>query len=278
LNDTNVLPIGRFYGDCSSRTVADAVFTLLKHERARAIPDHSHQAPYFGLLESGSYRESSGDLEIVYRPLTFAYHPAGMCHLDEIGPGGARFFMIELGESWLGVLKSLGATHEHLTQLHDSEALWLALRLRREVFGDGDDVARETKVAALLFELVGHAATNRPIDAVEPPWLAPAEMRLRESFAERLDIARCAAEANVHPAHFARVFRRFRGRTIGAYVSHLRLLEACRKLSESGASLSEIAAASGYADQSHLTRSLARELGTPPGRLRRLLQDVQQSA
>jgi AraC family transcriptional regulator len=272
LNETNVLPIGRFYGAGTARQAADAVFTLLVHEQPRAIPQHGHAAPYFGLLESGSYRESDGEHEIVYAPLTLAYHPAGMCHLDEIGQGGARFFMIELGESWAPVVAALDATHQHLTQLDDSEALWLALRLRRTVFSDAFESEAETTIPALLHELVGYAAPKRPLAAQEPGWLAPIELELRERFAERLDIARCAATANVHPAHLARVFRRFRGKTLGAHVAHLRLREACRKLSESDASLSEIAAASGFADQSHLTRALGGEVGEPPGRFRRIFR------
>jgi transcriptional regulator GlxA family with amidase domain len=70
------------------------------------------------------------------------------------------------------------------------------------------------------------------------------------------------------------VFRRFRGRTLGAYVAHLRLREACREISESDAALSAIAAAAGFADQSHLTRALGAELGTPPGRFRRLIREA----
>lgn len=274
MNQTNILPIGRFYGTGAQRTGAGAVFSLVAHERARAIPEHGHEAPYFGLLESGSYRESDGRTEIVYRPLTLAYHPAGMCHCDEIGAGGARFFMIELGAEWLPVLAELGSAHEHLTELDDSDALWLALRLRRTVFDEDFESAVETKIPALLHELAGHAAPSAPLDAVEPDWLPRVEASLRKRFAERLDLASYAAEANVHPAHLARVFRRFRGRTLGAYVTHLRLRAACRDISTSEATLSEIAATAGFADQSHLTRALGAELGTPPGRFRRVIRSA----
>ncbi len=270
-----MFPIGKFLGEGSQRVAADAVFSLVAHERAREIPEHGHEAPYFGLLESGSYRESEGEREIIYRPLTLAYHPAGMCHCDRIGESGARFFMIELGRSWGPLLAALGTPHQHLTELDDSDALWLALRLRRTVFGDSFERDAETKVPALLHELAGHAAPNRPLDAVEPAWLASVEARLRRRFAERLELADYAAQANVHPAHLARVFRRFRGKTLGAYVAHLRLREACREISEGDAALSQIAVAAGFADQSHLTRALGAELGTPPGRFRRLIREAE---
>lgn len=270
LNQTNLLPIGRFYGAGVTRWTSDAACTELVHEKARTVPEHVHEAPYFCLLLGGTYREWSAARDLTYRPMTLTYHPPGLAHADEIGRGGARFFMVELGASWLPQIAALGATHEHLTELHDTDALWTALRLQRTLAG-GDDDDRDTCAGPLLHELVSHAAPAPALGTRAPAWLESAERTLRRRFAEPLDLASVAAENGVHPGHLARAFRRFRRRTVGAFVMHLRLRDACRRLSETDAPLAHIAVQSGFADQSHLTRALSARLGETPGRYRRAL-------
>ena len=64
-------------------------------------------------------------------------------------------------------------------------------------------------------------------------------------------------------AHFARRFHRETGEAPWAFVRRVRDAEAVRRL-EAGESLAEVAYASGYADQAHLTRSLRRRTGRDP--------------
>jgi AraC-like DNA-binding protein len=74
---------------------------------------------------------------------------------------------------------------------------------------------------------------------------------------------------SVDPAHLCRAFRRFRRRTIGDYVTGLRVQFVCRKLAETHEPLSDIAAQSGFTDQSHMTRVFKRITGVTPGSYRR---------
>jgi AraC family transcriptional regulator len=73
----------------------------------------------------------------------------------------------------------------------------------------------------------------------------------------------------VHPTHLARTFRRFHGRSLGDYVTGLRMQRVCRALSETEDPLAAIATDAGFADQSHLTHIFRDVVGTTPARYRR---------
>jgi AraC family transcriptional regulator len=69
------------------------------------------------------------------------------------------------------------------------------------------------------------------------------------------------------PFHFTRVFARSVGMTPYRYVVHLRLQRALELMRERRHGLAEIAAATGFADQSHLSRWVRRVHGVSPTEL-----------
>jgi AraC family transcriptional regulator len=98
------------------------------------------------------------------------------------------------------------------------------------------------------------------------------EERLREESGKPPGLAQLAADAGVHPVHLARVFRRYRGESVGAYARRLKVQRVFEQLAEGERSLAEIAFDAGFTDQSHLTRVVGKVMGRPPGALRRLLR------
>ena len=79
-----------------------------------------------------------------------------------------------------------------------------------------------------------------------------------------LNLKRLAAAAGVTRFQVIRDFKRQVGLTPAAFIRNRRLRRA-RRLIELGASLSEAAAAAGFADQSHLTRTFNAVHGITPG-------------
>jgi AraC family transcriptional regulator len=88
---------------------------------------------------------------------------------------------------------------------------------------------------------------------------------------EPIEVAELASIAGRSPFHFSRVFARGVGMTPHRYVVHLRLQRAIELVREGRSSLAEIAARTGFADQSHLSRWVRRvhgvsltQLAAPP--------------
>jgi AraC family transcriptional regulator len=78
---------------------------------------------------------------------------------------------------------------------------------------------------------------------------------------EPIEVAALARLAGRSPFHFSRVFTRSVGMTPHRYVVHLRLQRAIELVRDGRSSLAEIAARTGFADQSHLSRWARRVHG-----------------
>jgi AraC family transcriptional regulator len=78
-----------------------------------------------------------------------------------------------------------------------------------------------------------------------------------------------AAEMGVHPVHLCRTFSRHFDCTLGTYIRRLRVLRGWQLLTIGDTTLAEVAAQSGFADQSHFTRAFREHFGITPGRYRR---------
>jgi AraC family transcriptional regulator len=80
---------------------------------------------------------------------------------------------------------------------------------------------------------------------------------------EPIEVATLANMAGRSPFHFSRVFTRSVGVTPHRYIVHLRLQRATELLREGRSGLAEVAACTGFADQSHLSRWVRRVHGVP---------------
>jgi AraC-like DNA-binding protein len=90
---------------------------------------------------------------------------------------------------------------------------------------------------------------------------------LADGCEEAIDSARLEAETGLDRYALARQFRRRYGTSPYHYLV-MRRLERARLLIRRGEGLAEAAAASGFADQSHMTRHFRRAYGLSPGRWR----------
>jgi AraC family transcriptional regulator len=78
---------------------------------------------------------------------------------------------------------------------------------------------------------------------------------------EPIEVSTLAKMAGRSPFHFTRVFTRSVGISPHRYVVHLRLQRAIELVRDGRSGLAEIAARTGFADQSHLSRWVRRVHG-----------------
>jgi AraC family transcriptional regulator len=84
---------------------------------------------------------------------------------------------------------------------------------------------------------------------------------------EQIDVGALAKIASRSTFHFTRVFAQSVGMTPYRYVVHLRLQRAFELMRDGRHGLADIAAATGFADQSHLSRWIRRVHGVSPKQL-----------
>jgi AraC family transcriptional regulator len=263
------LRAGSFFGAIQGkREQCGAIFTDLRHTAPRKLPMHSHELAFFALLLDGLYAERYARRQSQYGPFTLLFRPAGIPHQDEIGPRGVRLYEIEIRPTWQKCLADgCAALDTPRDDIGGGPLLWLSMKLFREVQVSSavDDLA----VESLLAEILSCAARAfRQESRHVPGWLSRIQDKLRTEHCRRLTLDELAREAGVHPVHLSRTFRRCVGEGIGDHIHRLRVRTACERLLDPYASLAEVSFATGFADQSHFTRSFRGITGMTPGSFR----------
>jgi AraC family transcriptional regulator len=86
-----------------------------------------------------------------------------------------------------------------------------------------------------------------------------------------LGVDELAALADIPVLSFGRVFKATFGQSPHRYVTTRRLARACELLRDPDTALVDVAAATGFCDQSHMTRAFKTHLGVTPGAWRATL-------
>lgn len=219
-----------------------------RHRAGDTLATHRHGQAYAALVVDGSYWESSLEGPVLCVPGTLLLHPHFHAHGNRFGRHGARVINLPLPDQWVPKQRSIWQVD--------------CLKDAVEVFASGPDG---------LSDLLAHA---RPA-ALEPTerfgWQSDFMRQLQES---DLPIARIARQAGVSDAYASRSLRHSHGLSPQLLRRELRLRRALSLLAEDRP-LADIAAACGFADQSHLSRVVRACTGLPPARLRRQVKSVQ---
>ncbi|KWH59877.1 AraC family transcriptional regulator [Burkholderia anthina] len=131
-----------------------------------------------------------------------------------------------------------------------------------------DPLAAETAMLDALSTLIARHADARPRPAplaADEPRVDAMRERLAADLTGTVTLDDVAQAAGLSPFHAARLFTRTTGMPPHAWRNQLRLQRALAPL-RAGVPVADVAAASGFVDQSHFTRHFKRMFGVPPGR------------
>ncbi len=240
------------------------------HRAGRVLPPHAHQHANVLMVVRGGLLQTIGrDAHSIGAGGVVAKGP-GVVHSDHFGGRPTELFGVEVFPERLESLATKGDPFRRPLVVHESGVTALVRALLDE-FATPDQ-ASQLALEALALELVSalrtrqsHLSGDRP-----PTWLRAVRDRLDEQVAERHDLTTLADAAGVHPAHLARAFKRWLGRTPGGYLRERRLEEAARLLATTDREIVDIALDLGFYDQAHFTRVFRRPHGLTPARFRRV--------
>ncbi|NDZ82847.1 AraC family transcriptional regulator [Streptomyces sp. SID10853] len=144
-------------------------------------------------------------------------------------------------------------------------------RLHTALASRGDELAAESGLALISERLRGHLRPGTTVRRPAEDGRTVAH-RLRALLDERLvqgvTLQQAAAEVHAHPAHLVRAFGAAFGITPHQYLTSRRI-DLARGLLLEGRLPGDVAVATGFYDQSHLTRHFKRVVGVAPGRYAR---------
>jgi len=151
-------------------------------------------------------------------------------------------------------------------------SILVTLKEEAETGGVGSHLLIDSLKTALAIHLLRNYCTTHPQPAHESNSLPHRTLALVKDYIgnhlnQELTLNKLAAIAQISPYHFLRLFKQSVGVTPHQYILQCRLNQAKHLLQFSDLSIIEIAAQTGFCDQSHLTRCFKRIAGITPKQL-----------
>jgi AraC family transcriptional regulator len=234
------------------------------------VVNHRHETEVLVLVLAGSLSDHGKNGERSAEVVTagsLRVLPAGDCRDISIGPDGARCLVIEL-DSPMERRDGIRVARRAVTRNPDITRLAAKLQPSRESSSTAGALLADLDLTELLTRF--GREQNMVRVRRTPEWLNNVRAAIDDALAYP-DIDDLATIAGVHPLHLVRAFREHFGHSIGDRVRRARLSRAHQHVVETTESLSTIAIATGFADQSHMTREFQRAFGASPALMRRSL-------
>jgi AraC family transcriptional regulator len=227
---------------------------------------HSHRNASFIYIVAGDHWATHSRGGDTARAGTVRYLPAGEPH-EVYFPLGSTCLQLELESSIIDLAAEQGRPLKCPGEIHDARAGPLGARLHHEFFTSDDLSQLEVEGVALQLLLAGEPV-GRAQHRDTPPWVLRIGEQLREELATRFALQAIARSVGRHPVQVSRQFHRHFGCTLSEYVRRARVARAQELLLHTDRTISDIAFACGFADQSHFTTAFRRVAGVPPRRYR----------
>jgi AraC family transcriptional regulator len=232
---------------------------IRSYPAGQSRPIHTHDNLSFFLVLAGGMVERYGSHRHEVKNFTLVAQINSVEHSSVVFEEGMRGLFLQPSASWLErhSIATLGLNgYEMVEDARVVEAMGLAVELSS---GAPEQMRLEEKVLELC-------CPNQLGDIREKPtWLKAVQDIIHDEYDKPLSLAKLADFAGVHPVHLARVFRATTRRSVSGYLRAVRVKEALRKSKRMPLGLAAVE--SGFADQSHLCRSVRRELRRTPGEL-----------
>lgn len=123
-------------------------------------------------------------------------------------------------------------------------------------------------LAAIMNACAPHIPPDEPVGEPTPSASAAYDF-LREDPADSITLKELAGMCHLSPFYFLRLFRRQYG--LPPHTAQLQMrINLARRLLAEGEVIANVAAAAGFADQSHFTREFKKSVGTTPQKYRQI--------
>jgi AraC-like DNA-binding protein len=237
------------------------------------FPKHSHDGYSIGVVRSGvnAFWHRGGQQHATAGSLCIV-NPGEVHTGDTVTPQGWSYFNLLVPEALMQVSQAKLELPEQTTYfgqsvVPDAQAAIALEAFAQALLAQDSPLAVEHHWLALCSLLLERHASERstlaPLSSI-PRQVARAREVLDADLMGQRSLSDLAELCHVSPFHLARSFSAHVGLPPHAYQLQRRLEQAKARV-QLGEELASIAAATGFADQAHMSRHFQRQWGAPPG-------------
>jgi AraC-like DNA-binding protein len=259
--------LSRYWWDADLKGLSLLQADFTTHE----YPRHVHEALVVAVTEDGGSKiQSRGSIEQASRATLFVFNPMEP-HAGWMGWNSRwryrAFYLTRAALDELAAALGLEGVPYFTTNLFvDHELIDVFLRLHHEIEDSSDrPSARELYILAFSQLFMRHGSGEERIKRGprDQSILRAVRARMHEAYDEELGLGELGAAVGLTQFQLISLFKGMLGLTPHAYLTHVRLCAACRELRH-GAAIAPTALATGFYDQSALTRAFKRWYGVTP--------------
>jgi len=250
--------------EISGFSISDNVYPEGLH-----LSRHYHKDAYLNYILAGEFSECYANTRATCAAGMLRFLPPEELHENNYG-SGARCLIVKIDSSLVSRLGEHESVLSTPGEVQGFASTWLANRLHREFVAE-DDVAPLAMEGVLLEILAESARAIGHADGIRAPkWLKRVRERLEDGYLSSPSLTELAEIGGVHQVHLSREFRKHYHCTIGEFIRKRRVEHACRLLSQTNTTLSEIALMCGFSDQSHFSAMFKAHVGLTPAKFREM--------
>jgi AraC family transcriptional regulator len=244
-------------------------FVFVNHDYPKLAERASHSHPWLHLtiVRRGHYCRKLGRRTDDYKAGSLTFLQTNDSHTDCYAPGSKCLHVVIPSEVEQRLTRDFGIQGT-ACRISPSLSARFSVALEREFkYADGES---PLIVQALMFDLLSrHLNIIRDRSSARPRWLGLFLDYLDDTFEQEWSLQNMAAEMGLHPVYLCRTFSEHFDCTLGEYIRKHRVLRGWQLLAIGDSTVAEIASQSGFADQSHFTRTFRNHFGITPGEWRR---------
>lgn len=226
------------------------------------MASHEHEQDCLVSVLEGDLTGTMGNSSLTASRSNLFFVPAGQPHTNQFHKT-VKTFDIVLSSSYSKKFQDYLRPAGGFSIWERGLPTMIVSRIYREF--KNPDRATSLILSGLTMELLGETSrSQRPTESEVPPWLAKSVEFIHDNLSTHFSIEEIGSTVGIHPAHLSRVFRKHLGCTVGEYLRQLRIERASHLMLNTNLSLSDLALDSGFADQSHFSRSFKASIGMTP--------------
>lgn len=255
------------------------------HHLNHTFPYHFHEEYIIGIIVQGVEEINYGGRIFVAPTGSLILINPGEAHsnytIDEKGFTYRTFYPSTklLKQLYFDFTEQEGLPVFSKPVLQKSDLFRLLLRLHINLEQTNSDLEQESVFISVMAQLIArHALVNiKALPIVrERRFIKIAREYLEANYADNFSLCQLASVSNISRFHLLRTFHEETGLPPFEYQTQLRVSRA-KKLLRDGWSIADVAAETGFVDQSHLTKHFKRIVGLTPGKYSRDRSNIQYS-